>query len=288
MTSAPTPVPFAGSDLVYFISPRPTEGKAYSEQPKIVVIIGWMGAEFSHLKHFSATHSRMYPSAMQFVILAESESAVGSRAYNLKRMRPVAEFFRKQCLEGTEPPSILFHLFSGGGVSQLIWLSHIFNATLFKRELGSPRPPVVLIFDSTPGAYHRHQYILGTTLTLSSGPRRTFVALRGSARWAVMSTWWALSGSQSTHSFIRDNLNDPGLLGWINHDALRVYIYSDADEVAERDEVARHAQEARMKGFWVKEQVFRGSGHVRHAAKDSRRYWATVDGAWRDAVHAKL
>ncbi|KAJ7052955.1 hypothetical protein C8F01DRAFT_1169358 [Mycena amicta] len=283
-------LPFAGNDLVYLVPPARarTDGTdSDSEQPQIVLILGWMGAELNHLKRISATHSKMYPAAMQFIVLSDSESTVGSKAYNLKRIRPVADFIREHAFGGLDHPSILFHVFSGGGTSQLIWLSQIFNTILPKAELGLARPTAVVILDSTPGAFHHHQYILGNTLALPSGPRRTLVALRSSARWAVMSAWWALSGSQSTHSFIRDGLNNPGLLAWINDDALRVYIYSDEDEVADMNEVASHAADARRKGLRVQEELFSRSGHVRHAAKDPKRYWAIVNGAWRDA-RAKL
>ncbi|KAF7293848.1 hypothetical protein HMN09_01180800 [Mycena chlorophos] len=273
------------SPLAYIIQPSSTHAQrgASSPEPQVIFIFAWMGAPLNQLKGISKIHAALHPNAVQFIVLSDMDSITGSRGYNLERLRPVAAFIRSHAFREDRAPSAVFQVFSGGGAAQLVWLSSLFNSESTLQVPASSRAcsPAVLILDSTPGSFYRGDYVTATllsrpSLAQSSRARTALTALGLSARWAVMSAWWRLPGRQSTHTFIREGLNDPALLRWINPagDVPRVYIYSDTDEVTRMAHVLQHASEAKKAGV-----------------SDGERYRAILAREWRDAaggIRAKL
>ena len=60
-----------------------------------------------------------------------------------------------------------------------------------------------------------------------------------------------------------------------------IYLFSKEDRMINWADIEEHAEEARRKGWTVKEVLFEGSGHCAHVAMDERRYIGTVNSVWR-------
>ena len=58
------------------------------------------------------------------------------------------------------------------------------------------------------------------------------------------------------------------------------YFYSKADRMCLWWDVRDHAEEARRKGWEVREFLFEGSGHCAHLSNDEERYTEAVKGIW--------
>ena len=58
------------------------------------------------------------------------------------------------------------------------------------------------------------------------------------------------------------------------------YLFSKGDRMIEWTEVEQHAEEARRKGWKVKEVIFEGSGHCAHLTMDRRRYVEAINSVW--------
>lgn len=60
------------------------------------------------------------------------------------------------------------------------------------------------------------------------------------------------------------------------------YLFSKEDRMIEWTDIEQHAEEARRKGWKVKEVLFEGSGHCAHLNIDRRRYVEAVNSVWKD------
>ncbi len=58
------------------------------------------------------------------------------------------------------------------------------------------------------------------------------------------------------------------------------YFYSKADRMCLWSDVRDHAEEAKRKGWEVKEFLFEGSGHCAHLSNDEERYAMAVKSIW--------
>ena len=59
------------------------------------------------------------------------------------------------------------------------------------------------------------------------------------------------------------------------------YLFSKEDLMIEWKDIKQHAEEARTKGWRVKEVLFKGSGHCAHLIMHRRRYIEAVNSVWR-------
>ena len=76
---------------------------------------------------------------------------------------------------------------------------------------------------------------------------------------------------------VRAGLNDPDLFPT---NAVRLYVYSAADEIIQWQHVEAHATEAQGKGYKVQKVKYLDSGHTAHLLHDEKRYWRAVTGLW--------
>ena len=84
-------------------------------------------------------------------------------------------------------------------------------------------------------------------------------------------------GKETIVDTARKGLNDPELFP--TH-AVRLYIYSTADEIIQWQDVEAHAKEAEAKGYKVQKVKYLESGHAAHLLHDENRYWIAVTRLW--------
>jgi hypothetical protein len=115
---------------------EPTEKRKSSDEPDLILLVGWMGASLRHLTKYKTSYERLYPSARILVVQTEAVHFFLTRSGNLKRVAPVLEV-----LYGLPPGSrFLLHFFSNGGA----WTtSTIANA--YQEKTGRPMPANAMI-----------------------------------------------------------------------------------------------------------------------------------------------
>ncbi|KAJ7255646.1 hypothetical protein C8J57DRAFT_1345354 [Mycena rebaudengoi] len=276
------------SDLCHYI-PAPDGGKCKPNDPQLILIFSWMGAPLSQLLRYCAEYSTAYPAASQMLIQSDMVTVITeSRKTNVHRQRPIVKMLSQFGLFNETPPRILLHVFSGGGSAQLLWLALAIEAEPSSKErMSTSHSPICLVLDSAPGTFQLSDLRRVLSLRLSGFGRLAGETLAFLLFHAVRISL-AVSGRASPHDFVREGLNKPKILPWMDSTTPRLYLYSDADEVSRVDGVREHIAAARAKGLNVRVEEFVGSPHVQHSRADPDRYWAAVHAAWGQAVRSKL
>jgi len=94
---------------------------------------------------------------------------------------------------------------------------------------------------------------------------------------AVAGLFLVVSGHRDPIERMRGDLLNVGLF---EQDAPRCYIFSKTDKLVDFGDVETHIREATGSGFKVQSEIFEGSEHVSHIAKDEKRYWEAVQNTW--------
>ena len=171
-------------------------------------------------------------------------------------------------------PQILLHVFSNGGMNSA---THLLR--LLRSEMGEPLALTGIILDSCPGK--------GTSY------RQTFDAIMLSFPESLV---WRFLGALVVHCLLIFTVI---YIAWGNENPVtfwrRVpleesspargacYLFSKEDRMIDWTDIEEHADEARRKGWRVREVLFEGSGHCAHLAVDRRRYVEAVTSIWKGA-----
>lgn len=84
-----------------------------------------------------------------------------------------------------------------------------------------------------------------------------------------------LAGGEDGVNWVRRVLNDPVTFG---RKAERLYVYSEQDMLVQDWAVATHAQDARSKGYRVREERFEFGAHCALGiGEGAGRYWKAVE-----------
>ena len=283
-----------------YTPPKPRSGY-------LVILCTWLGAARKHIAKYTALYRCIAPNTRILLI----ESSVGILTSTFARRRRVVNFapaaaavldtlakckhhsppyFEEPlsgCLDCEEPssqnrrstipsrhagPKILLHIFSDGGMNSATHLLRVLRS-----RMDEPLALTGLIFDSCPGK--------GTSYW------QTFDAMVLSFPKTIA---WRFLGSLVIHCFLIflavyvafGNENPMALwrrtpLEESNPAAGAIYLFSKEDRMIDWADIEEHADEARRKGWTVKEVLFEGSGHCAHLAMDGRRYVGAVNSIWR-------
>ncbi|QIX02552.1 hypothetical protein AMS68_008069 [Peltaster fructicola] len=236
-------------------------------QPRLIILLGWMDARDTHLAKYILEYRTRYPQSS--ILLIRSRVAIMvSAALARAEVEPALPVIARMLSKG-DKAELLVHAFSNGGSCLLSNL----NAAL-----PEGLPLHVTIFDSSPSMqYNRAK----TVSAVMAGIPRGMMYYVSLPVVNVVSYAWAFQvyvlGVADTLSDLAASHNDREKV----HESRRVYIYSDADQLIDKEDVELHALQAQQKGFNVIEEVFVGSPHVAHSRSDPKRYWRIVEDAWR-------
>jgi len=186
-----------------------------------------------------------------------------------------------------EHPKILLHAFSNGGYNSAAQL-----LLSLKTQTGWPLPLTAVIFDSCPGKGTYWQMYNALMLSLPKGVvwrvvgtvivhclllvMYVSIACGGESPFTLMRRVMLEGTTVSGTRQVTDGESGEG------GEKKACHLYSKADEMVDWTDVKDHAEEARRKGWSVKEVVFEGSGHCAHLAKDEERYVVAVREMWQD------
>lgn len=255
---------------VYLHRPPPTSSP--SKDPDLVLLLGWMSATPRHLSKYTAAYEKLYPSSTILAVTTMVVDAVFSTTQtNLKRIDPVLEVLYSL------PPDakVLLHFFSNGGLFTAVMILN-----KYREKTGKALNIKAMVLDSTPGRATYTRTIRAMAVSL---PKNRFVYLLGEAILGVLFFFYRFSYFlRKRNDFVeegRQATNDKRVVG----EGRRLYVYSKEDDMVDWKAVEDHAREAKERGFGVRLEMFKGSGHAAHMLIDGKRYWGSVEKLWSGA-----
>nr|OQO25851.1 hypothetical protein B0A51_09763 [Rachicladosporium sp. CCFEE 5018] len=247
------------SSAVYLSQPPDSD---HSQRPRLIFLLGWVAARDGHLFKYVSSYRYLDPTAT-LVLIKARVLTMGSPSAAARDVSPAVSIlhshFNSSVTASTGKPDLHFHLFSNGGSCLLANIIVLYGPDVLPRH--------TTIYDSAPSLrFDTGQIVHAITAGLPAGLYRT------SAR-PMFAAWTSMQ-------------NNPDVV----LEAIRVYMYSDTDPIISSQEVEAHARDAEGKGFVVRREVFKGSGHVAHALSESDRYWRVVRDVLQEGgkIRAKL
>lgn len=290
-----------GARTSLFTPPKPRPGQ-------IIILCTWLGATRKHIAKYAALYRYAAPDA-RILLIESSVSILTSTIFSRQRITEfapaaaavldtLAECENRPSPHSTETanggldysetrfqmhrlthsssdarPKIILHIFSNGGMSSATNL-----LGLLRSRTDEPLALTGLIFDSCPGK--------GTSYW------QTFDAIILSFPKSIV---WRFLGPLAIHSFLIflvvyiacGNENPVNLwrkttLEESSPARGAIYLFSREDRMIQWTDIEEHAEEARRKGWKVKEVLFEGSGHCAHLAMDEKRYVEAINSVWED------
>lgn len=293
------PCPFAPlgriGDGVYLYEPPSPPGADYNG-PSLIVMSTWLGgASAKNIGHYVTGHRTMFPGAAILLVTARlAEITVTPFATMHARLQPARDTILKYILqyhqEQRECPasSVLWHIFSNGGLNMAIQLARITRQKLAVDGSPSQSTSVFdesmagIIMDCCPGdsslnkTYKAAAYSLPNTWTSQTiGPLLLYPTI---ATLLVVQNSGILGKGGSLGDLYK-GAHDPAVFGWR---VPRLYLYSVSDRLVPWRFVNRHMDEAREKGIPVNSENIPGGGHCALLRGDATRYWRAVERFWRN------
>ncbi|XXG96266.1 hypothetical protein Hte_002547 [Hypoxylon texense] len=251
---------------------------------RLVVLCTWLGAADKHIAKYADVYRTKAPNAKILLLKSVVGSMISSYSRQRKAMKP-AELAVCQVLDecgylqsagGTKgsrnKPQILLHLMSNGGANSATNFLVDFNQR-FKIRL----PLVGLMCDSTPNA---SSYRKTCRAFMYSFPYSFPLSLVTSAFVHVTITLLYLSIAMGRYEAPEDYWRKSILNAELIENERACYIASKADKMTDWRDVASHAEEARGKGWDVKEIMFDDTPHCNHIGKNKDIYSSAVAAVW--------
>lgn len=291
-------IPIAPGTFLY-TPPKPTPGQ-------LIILCTWLGAARKHIAKYTALYRRIAPNARVLLIessfgnlhsafivrqraikfapaaaavldtLAECEHRSPSHPKESANGRFDDEKTNSRIWQSTPSsghphPKTILHIFSNGGMNSATHLLRVLRS-----RMDEPLALTGILFDSCPGK--------GTSYWQSFNAMvlpfpKTFV--------------WRLLGALAVHLllsfqrlYIACGNEDPAnywrrtLLEESSPARGAYYLFSKEDRMIEWTDVEQHAEEARKKGWRVKEVLFEGSGHCAHLSMNEEKYLEAVKSVW--------
>lgn len=288
------------SAVLLYRPPKSIPSSSTTDDPKLVLVLGWMDARDVHLARYINQYKTMYPSSAILLVKGRLADLVFPST-GFRDTAPAVEAILAALADGENNeasqdmmrPRLLIHSLSGGGSCSLYHLNNHFSQQPARQldnegyggsnQQRSSMPRHVTIFDSSPGVWSYQFNVELLTAAFKPGWKR-MIALPV-AHLVAMTFWvlirvFGLPDNQKTYATAH---NDPRK----NDEFSRTYIYSNTDKICPAKVVECDAAEAREKGFNVRLERFEGSGHVAHIRVDADRYWRIVKEAWDGTVNGE-
>ena len=276
------PSPLSGfsrvNETVYFYQPskqeRAEENTVRSANaPDIILLLSWAGAPVKAAAKYTAHYQTAYPSSsIVLVTTSFRDVLLHTETAQQKPLAPVLQFMADK-----PDAKILVHLFSNGGSYKLVEL-----AKAYRRAHGSVLPVQAIAFDSAPG---RAEFGSAGRAMAAGLPKPWYLYYLGRAviflYLVLLTTYTEVTRGEILITRMWRALNDTSL---ITTKARRLYIFSEADQMVNAEDIVIHGRSAQKQGYDVELQEFPGSKHVTHMMMDSARYWSLVSKLWGEAV----
>ncbi|KAF7308119.1 hypothetical protein HMN09_00659400 [Mycena chlorophos] len=271
-------------------------GPAFGDDsPSLVLLFGYLDAKTADLQPYVDGLHTAFPTAEIVLVKSFSDFFYTSNKTLEARLAPVVDILKAHTETNTTSGGILVHILANGGGFTYMTLHNLLSTHLLEEPIPVPtshKPPTALILDSAPG--HDGPSSARAFLAPATGVKHIVAAPLISVGYGAFSLANAALGHKDVFAELRTTLLSPALLpGFVTVDlhpelgpktTPRLYLYSNADEIVDPAWIAKHAEEARERGFNVRVDVFEDAPHVGSAGRYPERYWASVKGFWTKTV----
>lgn len=246
------------SPQLYILRPRAPMSTRPPRSPSVVLLFGWMNAEFRHVYKYAQSYERLLPHAHIIVMLSTFRSCfvstkaewTATAAQLDAQLHAIGQTVLDEAPDSV--PQALVHCFSNGGMIQ----SCAMLAHTERRALPTAHEPLGVVMDCVPG--YPSTDTLRRAAMVGVSPKGWRGALeRKSMELAV----WLVQGVRNVAYYLGQR--DMDAIAWakrlVNERALwlwrrdhaapaklppRLYLHSRADEFIEDASVAEHAAAA--------------------------------------------
>ncbi|KAI0661126.1 hypothetical protein C8Q70DRAFT_911985, partial [Cubamyces menziesii] len=247
----------------------------------LIIIFGWLGAQASTLRKYSDSYRKLYPSSAQMIVNSDTLRFWKLASVRERALQPMVKEIEGHISEApvSNPPRILLHVMSNGGVCSLVDLA----AAIRRRGLRAPEgTKCAIVFDSAPAPVTFSMMNRAFTAGIRSRIMKYLMMAFVSSTYVVMTLVGILFRTPRPIQREMAALNDPRLLPWTSTRTPRMYLYSSGDQIVPESGVEEHAAKARMAGYPVQMVHFGSSAHVTHARNDPEKYWRSIKTFWEE------
>ncbi|OQN96795.1 hypothetical protein B0A48_17355 [Cryoendolithus antarcticus] len=235
----------------------------------LIVLCTWMSAPRRPIAKYIAPYRTLYPSAEILVIESSAQEAiVTSHAARRRILQPAVDVIAKHASGPGEPSRTILHAFSNGGGACAALLATMLPSS------SRPHAWKATILDSCPSTFQYSTFITAVSLSFPRGGVLGYLSL---AAVHILTCIIVININVFGGDLIegvRATWNDSTVFGKA---APRLYLYSVADELIRYQDVEKHAEDAKAKGYErVEMKKFEGSKHCAHAMTYGKEYWELV------------
>ena len=252
------------NDITSIYRPDQSEKVTAATGPCLIVYCSWMGAATKHIAKYIEKYKQLFPDAS--ILLIESTLTDMFTGSDLAPACNVINSFAKS--SDGQDPYIVLHAYSNGGANNATWLADRLLQTTERLPFSK------LILDCCPGKGEATSVTQAITMSL---PKQPLIRVIGS--WLIYSTCVVMMsiyialGWEDTISRIRRRFNDANMF---STEMPKLYLYSENDALVNWEHVHEHAEDAKQKGYLVREEKFTKAAHVALLIEDNDRYWNAV------------
>jgi hypothetical protein len=168
---------------------------------------------------------------------------------------------------------------------QLITLANALRARgITPSSYKSQKPTSAMIIDSSPALGTYRSTIRAFTIHIKSPFLRFSMRLFITLLFVLRFIHERVFRARPTFERLKNGLNSPYLLPWMDANTPRLYLYSKKDELIPWKEVRDHVEVGKKAGLNIRDERFEHSPHVAHARTEPNRYWNLVQDTWTSAL----
>jgi Eukaryotic protein of unknown function (DUF829) len=254
------------SSTVYF---HRAAGRPSNNSPSAILLFGWMGAPIRHMMKFVDYYSQtIFPGTPIILVLAPRNQVIAKQEKRKRALKPA--YIAYQSLD-IQPENTLVHIFSNGGVNNFRDFVSLTPSNSF-----SPRE---MIMDSAPGIATLGMVIAAFTVDIKNPISRFFMSILLTILFLLLKLKdWALGQESILHRQRRWLVDGNG----IGKTTKRVFLYSDMDELVQKDSVEEHIRDLKERGYPVRSRNFGMTRHVGHMRANPEEYWSEILKGWKE------
>ncbi|KAK6439373.1 hypothetical protein LTR95_004420 [Oleoguttula sp. CCFEE 5521] len=235
----------------------------------LIVLCSWMSAPRRPIAKYITPYRTLHPSAEILVIETSAQDAiVTSLAARRRILQPAVDVIAKHASKPGEPSRTILHAFSNGGGACAALLATMLSFA------DRPRAWKVTILDSCPSTFQYSTFITAVSLSFPRAGVLGYLSLAAVHLLACITVININVFGGDLIEGVRATWNEATVFA---KEIPRLYLYSDADELVGWQDVEKHAEDAKAKGYErVEMKKFEGSRHCAHAMTFGKEYWSLV------------
>ncbi|KAI1136505.1 DUF829-domain-containing protein [Hypoxylon sp. FL0543] len=275
------------SDRIFLRNEDPdsaeTPEKSPAEQPTAIIIYGWGDGTAKNVAKYVDGYHKLFPAARILMVISSTFGvSYASLEARTSAMMPVIDTLFPTPGDGSERV-ILQAMSNTGG----IYAAATLNAYQQRHGTDKALPHHLCVSDSTPGSVVFANEVGRWSRAMALGSARYFP-------WPFAVTekiWWTFLYAMHflERAIGREHAGIYSVNAFLNHAmatprAVRLYIYSKADDLIWWEDVEAQAATAKSRGYTTALERFDDSPHVGHMRMHRDRYWGAIERCWKASL----